>query len=115
MWSDAAMLSALTARSPSPRHSRAPAMMCRRAKLLWRPGTASPRRRRQADGESRQSWGGNAFGAVRRRAQRRYFRRKGPTVADNVELIMRFHPVGGEDVSLTTADFAGEAEALRAI
>ena len=36
-------------------------------------------------------------------------------MADNIELIMRFHPVGGEDVSLTTADFAGEAEALRAI
>jgi hypothetical protein len=36
-------------------------------------------------------------------------------VADNVELIMRFHPVGGEDVSVTTADFAGEAEALRAV
>jgi hypothetical protein len=36
-------------------------------------------------------------------------------VADNVELILRFHPVGGEDVSVTSADFPGEAEALRAI
>jgi len=36
-------------------------------------------------------------------------------VADNIELIMRFHPVGGEDVSLITADFAGETEALEAI
>jgi hypothetical protein len=36
-------------------------------------------------------------------------------VADTIELIMRFHPVGGEDVSLISADFAGEAEALQAI
>jgi hypothetical protein len=36
-------------------------------------------------------------------------------VADNIELIMRFHPVGGEDVSLLTADFGGPAEALEAI
>jgi hypothetical protein len=36
-------------------------------------------------------------------------------MADNIELIMRFHPVGGEDVSLTSADFSGEAEALEAI
>jgi hypothetical protein len=36
-------------------------------------------------------------------------------VADNIELIMRFHPVGGEDVSLISADFGGEAEALDTI
>jgi hypothetical protein len=36
-------------------------------------------------------------------------------VADNVELIMRFHPVGGEDVSVMSADFGGEAEALEAV
>jgi hypothetical protein len=36
-------------------------------------------------------------------------------MADNIELIMRFHPVGGEDVSLTSADFSGETEALQAI
>jgi hypothetical protein len=36
-------------------------------------------------------------------------------VAENVELIMRFHPVGGEDVSVISADFAGEAEAVQAI
>jgi hypothetical protein len=30
-------------------------------------------------------------------------------------MIMRFHPVGGEDVSLICVDFAGEAEALTAI
>jgi hypothetical protein len=36
-------------------------------------------------------------------------------VADTIELIMRFHPVGGEDISLISADFAGEAEALQAI
>ncbi len=34
---------------------------------------------------------------------------------DNVVLIMRFHPVGGEDVSVLCADFAGEREALEAI
>jgi hypothetical protein len=32
-----------------------------------------------------------------------------------MELIMRFHPVGGEDVSLISADFATESEALEAI
>jgi hypothetical protein len=36
-------------------------------------------------------------------------------VADSIELIMRFHPVGGEDISLISADFGGEAEALEAI
>lgn len=36
-------------------------------------------------------------------------------MADNLELIMRFHRVGGEDVSLISADFGGEAEALEAI
>jgi hypothetical protein len=36
-------------------------------------------------------------------------------VADNIELIMRFHPVGGENVSLIGADFGGEAEALEMI
>jgi hypothetical protein len=50
-----------------------------------------------------------------RGAERRTSRGKGPTVADNLELIMRFHCVGGEDVSLISADFGGEAEALEAI
>jgi hypothetical protein len=36
-------------------------------------------------------------------------------VPDNIELIMRFHPVGGEDVSLISKDFGGEGEALEAI
>ena len=36
-------------------------------------------------------------------------------MAENVELIMRFHPVGGEDVSVISADFAGQAEAVQAI
>jgi hypothetical protein len=36
-------------------------------------------------------------------------------VPDNVVLIMRFHPVGGEDVSVVCEDFAGEREALEAI
>ena len=34
---------------------------------------------------------------------------------DNIVLIMRFHPVGGEDVSLISKDFDGEGEALEAI
>lgn len=34
---------------------------------------------------------------------------------DNVELIMRFHPVGGEDVSVLSEDFGGEKEALETI
>jgi hypothetical protein len=42
-------------------------------------------------------------------------REKGPAVPDNVVLIMRFHPVGGEDVSVVSEDFAGESEALEAI
>jgi hypothetical protein len=36
-------------------------------------------------------------------------------MADNVELVMRFHPVGGEDVSLLSNDFADEEQALGAI
>ncbi len=48
-------------------------------------------------------------------AERRTSRGKGTAVADNIELIMRFHPVGGEDVSLLSADFGGEAEALETI
>ena len=36
-------------------------------------------------------------------------------MADNIELIMRFHPVGGEDVSVLSTDFASEAQALEAV
>jgi hypothetical protein len=36
-------------------------------------------------------------------------------VPDNVVLIMRFHPVSGEDLSVACEDFAGEREALEAI
>jgi hypothetical protein len=36
-------------------------------------------------------------------------------VADNIVLIMRFHPVGGEDISVICRDFSGEREALEAI
>jgi hypothetical protein len=36
-------------------------------------------------------------------------------VPGNIVLIMRFHPVGGEDVSVVSEDFAGEREALAAI
>lgn len=42
-------------------------------------------------------------------------RLEGLTVADNIELIMRFHPMAGEDVSLISADFGGEAAAIEAI
>jgi len=38
-----------------------------------------------------------------------------PTVADNIELIMRFHPVGGEDIAVLSRDFGGPQEALEAI
>ena len=34
---------------------------------------------------------------------------------DNIMLIMRFHPVGGDDVSVVCEDFAGEREALEAV
>ncbi len=34
---------------------------------------------------------------------------------DTIVLIMRFHPVSGEDVSVGCEDFAGEREALEAI
>jgi hypothetical protein len=34
---------------------------------------------------------------------------------DNIVLVMRFHPVGGEDVSVMCADFGGEREALEAV
>jgi hypothetical protein len=36
-------------------------------------------------------------------------------VADNNELIVRFHPVAGEDVTLLTTDFRALEEALQAI
>ncbi len=36
-------------------------------------------------------------------------------MADNIELIVRFHPVGGEDVSVLCSDFAGSDEAVAAI
>ncbi len=42
-------------------------------------------------------------------------RREVPAVPDNIVLIIRFHPVGGEDVSVVSEDFAGEREALEAI
>ena len=42
-------------------------------------------------------------------------RREVPAVPDNIMLIMRFHPVGGEDVSVVTEDFCGERQALQAI
>lgn len=33
----------------------------------------------------------------------------------NIELVMRFHPIGGEDVSLISTDFEGAGQALEAI
>jgi hypothetical protein len=38
-----------------------------------------------------------------------------PAVPDNIVLIIRFHPMGGEDVSVVSEDFGGEREALEAI
>src|SRR4029453_12890392 len=40
---------------------------------------------------------------------------KGRGVADNSELIVRFHPVAGEDVTLLTTDFGAPEGALQAI
>ena len=34
---------------------------------------------------------------------------------DKTVLIMRFHPVGGEDVTVVCGDFLGEREALEAV
>lgn len=34
---------------------------------------------------------------------------------DNIELIIRFHPVGSEDVSVISTDFGGVAAALETI
>src|ERR1700745_1034084 len=42
-------------------------------------------------------------------------RREVPAVPDNIVLIMRLHPVGGEDVTGVSEDFGGEREALEAI
>ena len=36
-------------------------------------------------------------------------------MADNVELVMRFHLVAGEDVSVMSKDFGGETEALEKV
>jgi hypothetical protein len=36
-------------------------------------------------------------------------------VPDNMVLIMRFHPVSGEDISVICTDFGGESEALEAV
>jgi len=36
-------------------------------------------------------------------------------VADNTELIVGFHPVAGEDITLLTTDFGGPEAALQAI
>ncbi|MGC9665913.1 hypothetical protein ACNTMW_05080 [Planosporangium sp. 12N6] len=36
-------------------------------------------------------------------------------MADNMELVVRFHPMGGDDVSLLSKDFRGPEEALEAV
>jgi hypothetical protein len=38
----------------------------------------------------------------------------GGRAPDKTVLIMRFHPVGGEDVTVVCGDFSGESEALEA-
>jgi len=42
-------------------------------------------------------------------------RGRGPAAPGNIVLIMRFHPVCGDDVSVVCEDFAGEREALEAV
>jgi hypothetical protein len=56
-----------------------------------------------------------AAAPLREAARERESRGKGTNMSDGTELIMRFHPVGGEDVSLISRDFGGEEEALQAI
>lgn len=34
---------------------------------------------------------------------------------DNIVQIMRFHPLGGEDITIISEDFAGAREALEAV
>lgn len=36
-------------------------------------------------------------------------------MTDQIELILRFHPVGGEDLSLLCKDFASEPDAVQAV
>ncbi len=36
-------------------------------------------------------------------------------MAEGIELILRFHPVGGEDVTVVCRDFATESEAMTEI
>ncbi|GIE28507.1 hypothetical protein Ait01nite_015520 [Actinoplanes italicus] len=36
-------------------------------------------------------------------------------MSGNTEMIIRFHPVGGEDVAVLTSDFPGPDEAVEAI
>ncbi|MBW6436356.1 hypothetical protein KZ829_21690 [Actinoplanes hulinensis] len=36
-------------------------------------------------------------------------------MSDNTEMIIRFHPMGGEDVAVLTSDFQGPDEAIEAI
>src|SRR4029453_18888919 len=40
---------------------------------------------------------------------------EGPTVAENIEMILRFHAVGGEDIPVVCNLFIDEQEALDAI
>jgi len=42
-------------------------------------------------------------------------RETGPTEPDGIELILRFHPIGGEDISVISRDFGGEEGALEMI
>ena len=57
----------------------------------------------------------NGLGESRRSGEGWILGREGLAVPDNAELIMRFHPVGGEDVSVLSKDFGGEKEALERI
>ena len=57
----------------------------------------------------------NGLGASRRSGGGWILGREGLAVPDGAELIMRFHLVGGEDVSVLSKDFGGEKEALERI
>jgi len=36
-------------------------------------------------------------------------------MSDTVELVMRFHPIGGEDIALLSRDYVDDVEAVEAI
>ena len=57
----------------------------------------------------------NGLGASRRSGGGWILGREGLAVPDSAQLIMRFHLVGGEEISVLSKDFGGEKEALERI